>query len=198
MVNICSGSTNGLTTCQAKLCPVELLFERSHFNRCFAPEPIGLVSLWNTRQIWNRCTFTPTNPLNTPHHIPTSLYFPIAEAIWSHPGVTVAPRGAAILAKWRSGLTTYNLSNFRYGTKTSFPFSLMSWRLSDTEIEGLKVGKDETFYLMLSLTYLNAECSALMTGLSPYAWQSRPPIKHLLLVPRAGARSADGCPRRSL
>lgn len=50
--------------------------------------------------------------LHLPLHIPTSLCFPIAEAIWSHPGVTVAPRGAVILAKWYSGLTTYNHSHF--------------------------------------------------------------------------------------
>lgn len=116
MVDISSGFTNGLTTRgKPKRRPVELLSERSHFSRRFAPGPIELASLWNTRWIWNRCIFAP----HSPFHIPTSLCFPIAEAIWSHPGVTVAPRGAVILAKWRSGLTTYNHSHFHYRTKRS-------------------------------------------------------------------------------
>lgn len=67
----------------------------------------------NLEQMHLRCPPSPHS------HIPTSLCFPIAEAIWSHPGVTVAPRGAAILAKWHSGLTTYNHSHFLYGTKES-------------------------------------------------------------------------------
>lgn len=108
MVNICSGVTNDLTTRVRPSAIQDNSCLKDHTSTdALLPKLIGLASLWTTRWIWNRCTFAPPPP-----HIPTSLCFPIAEAIWSHPGVTVAPRGAAILAKWHSAPTTYNQSYF--------------------------------------------------------------------------------------
>lgn len=95
MVNISSGFTNGLTTCVKPSSVQYNCCLKDHTSTdALLPNQLGSPH-YETQDEFG----TDAPSLHLPLRIPTSLWVPIAEAIWSHPGVTVAPRGAVILAK---------------------------------------------------------------------------------------------------
>lgn len=111
--NICRRFSNGLTTCvKPSSVQCNCCLKDHTSTDALLPNQLGSPHYETQDEFGTDVPF-----LHPPSDIPTSLCFPIAEAIWSHPGVAVASRGAAILAKWHSGLTTYNHSYFLEETK---------------------------------------------------------------------------------